>query len=323
MGATTNILEVLKAGWPVRRRKARFFARARAHSPLRSPLVKLPFLRRPLFAGEGESLGRIGNLEVRLARTPTEVRMAQALRYQVFYREMAAVPSARTRLTRRDEDRFDAFCDHLLVLDHDCPVKTLTGGTRPAVVGTYRLLRQQVAERNGGFYTAAEFDIAPVLAAHKGLNFLELGRSCVLKPYRTKRTVELLWHGIWAYVRRHGIDVMIGCASLEGADAEAHKLALSFLHHNASASGEWAVKALPERFVSMNHMEKDVIDLKAAMNALPPLIKGYLRLGAGIGEGAVVDHQFGTTDVMIILPVSAISARYISHYGSEATRYAA
>jgi putative hemolysin len=161
------------------------------------------------------------------------------------------------------------------------------------------------------------------VARHSGLTFLELGRSCVLAPYRNKRTVELLWHGIWTYVLRHRIDVMLGCASLDGTDPEKLALPLSFLHHFAAAPEAWHTRALPGRRVDMNLMPKDAIDPKAALRSLPPLIKGYLRLGASIGDGAVVDHQFGTTDVLIVLPVSAINARYIEHFGADATRHAA
>ena len=176
----------------------------------------------------------------------------------------------------------------------------------PAVVATYRLLRQSVAERRGGFYSAGEFDIDALLARHRDLRFLELGRSCVLPAYRNKRTVELLWHGIWSYVLEHRVDVMIGCASLEGTDPDRLALPLSFLHHYARAPEIWRTAALPRRYVELNRMPKPAVRPKAALALLPPLIKGYLRLGAYVGDGAVVDRQFGTTDVLIILPVSAI-----------------
>lgn len=272
---------------------------------------------------ESYSLGRLGSLEVRLARTPADVRAAQQLRYQVFYEEMSALPDARTVLRRRDADAFDKICDHLLVLDHDDMQVRPFRKARPRVVGTYRLLRQDVAERHGGFYTAQEFDIAPLMARHAGLNFLELGRSCVLKPYRTKRTVELLWHGIWAYALRHDIDAMIGCASFEGVDPSRIALPLSYLHHHVPADVDWQVEALPGRGITMNRLPIEAVDMKAALSALPPLIKGYLRLGAMIGRGAVVDEQFGTIDVLVVLPVDRISERYVRYYGADASRYAA
>ncbi|MBI2713276.1 MAG: GNAT family N-acetyltransferase [Rhizobiales bacterium] len=259
-----------------------------------------------------QSLGRIGALEVRLAQTAAEVRQAQKLRYRVFYQEGSAIPNPGRLFARRDVDAYDAICDHLLVLDHGARVGH--HGNRPAVVGTYRLLRQPLAEDYGGFYTAGEFEIGELIARHADLQFLELGRSCVLAPYRNKRTVELLWHGIHAYVLQNRCDVMIGCASLDGTEPKQLALPLSFLHHYAGAPEAWRARALPSRYVEMNRMSKETIDPKAALRALPPLVKGYLRLGAYIGDGAVIDHEFGTTDVLIVLPVSAIKQRYLEHF---------
>jgi L-ornithine Nalpha-acyltransferase len=258
------------------------------------------------------TMGRIGTLEVRLAQTAAEVRQAQKVRYQVFYQEGPALPSPARLLVRRDIDHYDAICDHLLVIDH--AARACSALNRPTVVGTYRLLRQPLAEQYGGFYTAGEFDISGLVARHSRLQFLELGRSCVLSTYRNKRTVELLWLGIHAYFLQNQCDVMFGCASLDGTDPNRMALPLSFLHHYAGAPESWRARALPKRYVEMNRMSKEAIDPKAALRALPPLIKGYLRLGAYIGDGAVIDHEFGTTDVLIVLPVSAIKQRYFEHF---------
>lgn len=259
-----------------------------------------------------QSLGRLGSLEVRLAQTAAEVRQAQKLRYRVFYQEGTAIPNPGRLFARRDVDTYDAICDHLLVIDH--AARDRSPINRPAVVGTYRLLRQPLAEEHGGFYTAGEFAIGGLIARHSNLQFLELGRSCVLTPYRNKRTVELLWHGIHAYVQHHRIDVMIGCASLEGTDPHHLALPLSFLHHYARAPEAWRARALPSRYVEMNRLSKEAINPKDALRALPPLIKGYLRLGAYIGDGAVIDHEFGTTDVLIVLPFSEIKQKYLEHF---------
>jgi len=274
--------------------------------------LSLP-LRRP-----EKIYGKVGSLEVRLARKRREIKLAQRLRYQVFYEEMSAVPSLRAELRRRDEDPYDAVCDHLLVVDeagYD-DADAWGGLKRQKVVGTYRVLRQEVAERTLGFYTQSEYDIAPLVEARSPhYRFMELGRSCVQGPYRNKRTVELLWHGLWTYVREHKIDVMIGCASLPGTDPDAHAMALSFLHHNALAPPEWRCRAHDDLYVSMDRLPRDEVDMKAALKSLPPLIKGYLRLGAYVGDGAVIDRQFGTTDVLIILPVEKIDPRYFEHFG--------
>ena len=269
-------------------------------------------------------LGTRNNLCVRLARTEKEIIAAQKLRFSVFYEELRANPNLASAQSRRDADRFDAFCDHLIVV-RAVPTdgRGQYGVDDGEMVGTYRLLRQSVAEQNGGFYSQSEFDIAPLLAAKPELKFLELGRSCVLKQYRTKPVVELLWQGIWNYVRHHGLDVMLGCASLEGTDQNVHASTLNFLARNCAAPPEWRVRALPERYIEMKSDAGNLADAKAALKALPPLIKGYLRLGCYIGEGAVIDWQFNTTDVLIILPVSQINPRYFMHFGQpdEAVTY--
>lgn len=263
----------------------------------------------------GMTLGSRGDLTVRIAAGPEDVEAAQHLRYRVFYEELSAIPDAGARASRRDADAFDDICDHLLVVrsagaDGVDPIMVEDG----ELVGTYRLLRQSVAETHGGFYTQAEFDIAPMIARHPGLNVLELGRSCVLKPYRIKPVVELMWQGIWAYVRMNELGMMLGCASLEGTDPAEHALALSYLAHYHAPPFQWRVRALPSRYIEMKRLSKPEVDIKAAMRVLPPLIKGYLRLGCYIGEGAVIDEQFNTVDVLIILPVSVINTSYLSRF---------
>ena len=160
------------------------------------------------------------------ATTKKEIRKAQRLRYKVFYEEGGAKADRTASLIRRDICPYDAACDHLLVIDHAAVNRF--GKPKPKVVGTYRLLRQDGAEAHHGFYSAQEYEIAPLLARHGGKRFLELGRSCVLAPYRSKRTLELLWRGIWAYTKHHKIDALFGCASLEGTNALAHVASLKF-----------------------------------------------------------------------------------------------
>ncbi len=265
---------------------------------------------------EDPVLGRIGALEVRLSRNETEIAAAQAIRFQVFHQEMGA-RSAST-LEQRDADRFDAICDHLLVIDTSRP-----GAVRDRIVGTYRLLPQERAMAAGGFYSQDEFEMAPLIQRHPGRRFLELGRSCVLPAYRSRRTIELLWQGIWAYCRRLRIDVMTGCASFPGTVPAAHAEALSFLAHFCRAEGPWRTSARADRYVSMDLMPREAVNAKTALAAMPPLIKGYLRLGAKFGDGCVIDHEFRTTDVLVVLPVEAISERYIAYYGADAERFVA
>ncbi len=265
-------------------------------------------------SGLGPSLGRSGSLELRLATKKSEIRKAQKLRFHVFFEEGGATPDGATALVRRDICRFDKVCDHLLVIDH--AARNRFGKIKPRVVGAYRLLRQEVAQDNFGFYSAQDFDIGPLLAQHPKSRFLELGRSCVLADYRGKRTIEMLWRGIWTYVKHYRIDAMIGCASLEGIDPVKLAPQLSFLFHHAKADAQWRVRPLPNKFTSMDRMAANEVDVKRALASLPPLVKGYMRVGAKFGEGAVIDRQFGVTDVFVVMPINEIEGRYIEYFGS-------
>lgn len=251
-------------------------------------------------------LARLGSLEVRLAVNTAEIEAAQELRHKVFYQELGAISAGGQMI---DSDRFDAYCDHLVVLDSDLP-----GPDHRRVVGTYRLLRQEIAAQHGGFYSADEYEIDRLAARNRGKRFLELGRSCVLPAYRSKRTIEALWEAIWAYVQAHDIDVMAGCASFPGVDPLAHAQALSFLAQNCLANDNWAVRAQPHRYHPMNILPADRIDAKTAIRQMPPLIKGDLKLGASFGDGCVIDVQFDTIDVFVVMPISAIQQRYINYY---------
>jgi putative hemolysin len=254
-----------------------------------------------------------GALEVRLAETELEIEQAQRLRYSVFYEEMSAIPSPQMRETGRDFDKFDDVCDHLLVVDRDAHDED----GQPLVVGTYRLTRERDAAKVGGFYTSSEFDLSPMLRSlPRETKYLELGRSCILKSYRARPgTMQLLWKGLMAYVARFDIDMMFGCASLPGTDVAEMTLPLSYLHHFVPMPEHLRVKARPELFVDMNRMPKDAIDPREGIRSLPAILKGYVRAGCGIGDGAVVDRQFGTTDVFIYFPVSGLDARYKSRFG--------
>ena len=253
-----------------------------------------------------------GALEVRLAETDMEVEAAQRLRYRVFYEEMSAIPSPAMRDARRDFDHFDEVCDHLLVIDRG----VIDDEGQPVVVGTYRMMRDVDAARAGGFYTESEYDLSTMLAGMPpGTKLLELGRSCVLKEYRSRPgAMQLLWRGLMVYNIRFATDVMFGCASFAGTDPKAMALPLSYLYHFHLAPAEMRVRANPKLYVDMNLMPKEAIDPKEALRALPPLIKGYVRAGAWIGDGAVIDKQFGTTDLFIYFPVSKLDDRYRSRF---------
>jgi putative hemolysin len=243
---------------------------------------------------------------VRLAETNAEREAAQKLRYVVFYEEFGAKLSGEILKTKRDVDEFDEAADHMIVID-----ESLGNGSN-AIIGTYRLCDQVAAAQVGRFYTSDEYDITPLLEC--GANLLELGRSCVLKPYRTRPVLQKLWQGIADYVLENEIEILFGCGSFHGTEPEQHAEALSYLHHYHLAAPGLRPKSLDKHYVNMNIVKKSKLNQKQILMSLPPLIKGYLRVGAVIGDGAYVDHHFNTTDVCIVLQTHLITDRYRQHY---------
>ena len=253
----------------------------------------------------------LGQLVLRLARSDAEVVAAQRLRYRVFYDEMAAKPVGNMAAEQRDFDQFDSICDHLLVLDSEL------GSGPDAVVGTYRLLRRSVAEQNGEFYTAGEYDISKILAVPGEL--VELGRSCVDARYRSGATVQALLRGLSAYIDQYAIKIMFGCASLHGTDPAELATQLSCLHHHHLAPENLRPRALEQLYVEMNLVAKTDVDVRRGTASLPPLIKGYIRAGCRFGDGAVVDIQFNTTDVCVVLDVAAMNNKYRQRFSHDDT----
>jgi putative hemolysin len=248
------------------------------------------------------SFARSGNLSVRLARSNADLIAAQKLRYKIFYQEMSAQRSNEMRTAGRDFDQFDAICDHVLVIDE----------VRDQVVGTYRLLRG-AAIHPLGFYSATEFDLAPLLKDPDAvMKYLELGRSCIHMDYRSGASIQLMWRAIGAYLKHFELDVMFGCASLFGEELAQ---SLSYLHHCHSMDANARVSALPNLSIDMNRMPLVDIDKAKAQRSLPPLLRGYLKLGATIGQGAVRDEQFGTTDVFLILPLAQVPGHMRHRFG--------
>jgi putative hemolysin len=252
---------------------------------------------------------RAGNLAVRLAETAAEVDSALALRYRVFFEEMKAKPTPAAAAMQRDFDEFDPHCDHLLVLD-----ETLGVGPE-AVVGTYRMMRRGGAAQVGRFYSAAEYDLGPILAT--GGEILEMGRSCVDAHHRTRAVMQMMWRGVTAYVLAYKVDILFGCASLHGTDPRAMAVPLSYLYHHHLAPADIRPRALPERYVRMDMLPKEAAEQRKALRDLPPMIKGYLRLGGVVGDGAVVDHEFNTVDVFVMVRMATVTDKYIRHYTRE------
>lgn len=255
---------------------------------------------------------KFNSLEVRLAKTEQDVDAAQALRYKVFYDEMGAKPTTRCQVLKRDIDPYDDVCDHLLVIDLD-----KSTDDRPEVVGTYRLLRGNIAEATTGFYSENEFNVDNFIYAPDEV--LELGRSCIDSDYRRRGAMQLLWRGISEYIDIYNIKLMFGCGSIHGTDIEEAKKVLSYLYHHHLAPKSLRPVALDKKYVAMDLTGKDTLDVKQVLSELPPLLKGYLRVGGYIGEGAVIDHQFNTIDVCIVVETENLSKKYRSHYQRDNT----
>jgi L-ornithine Nalpha-acyltransferase len=250
----------------------------------------------------------LSRYRLKLAETDAERAAAQRLRYRVFVEEMGARASPAEHAARREWDCFDTAFDHLILTDLDRGV----ADPLDRVVGVYRLMRDAAARQRGGFYSASEYDLGPLLSA--GRRTLELGRSCVAAEHRGGAAMHLLWSGLSEYVLARGIEVLFGVASLPGTDPAPFAEALAFLHHQHLAPPDLRARARPEGFVDMDLMPAGAIDAPRALRRIPPLIKAYLRLGGFVGEGAFVDRDFNTIDVFVVMDTARMTERYRGHY---------
>ncbi len=249
----------------------------------------------------------IPDFDLRLAETEADLRAGQRLRYEVFIEELGGTGALVDHDARLERDRFDAFCDHLLLFDRARP-------DAPAVAA-YRLMRDDMMRRVGRFYSEDEYDLSVLKSS--GRRLLELGRSCVHPEYRGGAALFHLWRGLLAYVERHRLEVMFGVASFHGTDVGAHAAPLSLLHHRHLAPPELRIRARPEHFQAMDLRPEAGIDRVAAMRAVPGLLKAYLRLGGFVGEGAFIDVPFNTVDVGVVVDITRIPKRVLAVYAAE------
>ena len=247
------------------------------------------------------------HLSVRLARDGVDLEAAQRLRYEVFVEELGADGPLVDHQRRLERDAFDAGCEHLVLVD-----RRRDPGRREHVVGVYRLGRGAA----GRYCSEGEFDLGPL--RRSGRRLLELGRSCVHRDYRGGTAMVHLWGGVADYVRCHAIEVLFGTASFHGTDPRPLSHPLSLLHHCHLAPPPLRPRALPEAFVGMDRLPPHRIDRRAAMRAIPALIKGYLRLGGFVGEGAFVDRAFNTVDVCLVVDTTLVGGRTRALYAGEA-----
>lgn len=235
------------------------------------------------------------SLSVAWARHGDEVREAQRLRYKVFVEEMGA--QIKTPEPGLDIDLFDAYCDHLLVRDGD-----------GRLIGTYRALPPHQAKRVGTLYTETEFDLTRLY--HLKPRLLEIGRSCVHRDYRSGAVIMALWGGIATYMQRHGLDALIGCASMS-MRCGGHTAASLWAQLQKSHLAAIEDRVHPRLALPVQHLRQDL-----AVEP-PPLLKGYLRVGAKVCGAPAWDPDFGVADFALLLRLSQVNRRYARHFLGE------
>lgn len=232
---------------------------------------------------------------VKIAETDAEIRAAQALRYDVFVRELGGGGPMVDHEAGLEIDRFDPFFDHMIAIDD------ATG----AVIGVYRLMCEAQAAKAGQFYSEDEYDLGPLRRG--GRRLLELGRSCLHRDYRGGTAMFHLWSGLAAYVAEHEIDILFGVASFHGTDPQALAQPLTLLHRRHLAPPDLRVRA--REYQEMDLVPAGKLDRRKAMLDVPALIKAYLRLGGYVGDGAFIDHAFNTIDVCLVLDTARMNDR--------------
>jgi L-ornithine Nalpha-acyltransferase len=239
----------------------------------------------------------ISDLHVHLAENQLEVEKAYSLRYNIFNLELGeGLPSSRETL--KDKDEYDFFCDHLVVTD---------SSENNMVVGTYRILRKEIAKKTIGFYSENEFDLFNIYNLEYEL--AEVGRSCVHPDYRDGSVITLLWKGLANYMIYYNIRYYMGCGSIHSIDkVNAFNVYEYFKKKNAIS--EIYVPPLEKSKIIDDSFNS--IDLETY--SIPPLIKGYLRLGAKICGEPALDLEFGTTDFFILLDQEKITSKYSSKF---------
>lgn len=241
---------------------------------------------------------------VRIAETAEDLRAAQALRYEVFVRELGGGGEGVDHTLGLESDGFDAHAAHLLLRDE----------SRGEVVGVYRLMTEDHARAAGQFYSENEYDLSPLLQS--GRKLLELGRSCLHHDYRGGLAMYHLWNAVAAYVAEQEIEILFGVASFHGTDVDELAEPLSHLHASHLAPPELRVRS--RVFQRMDLVPPERIDRKRAVVATPALIKAYLRLGGFVGDGAFVDHAFNTTDICLILDTARMNEKQRRIYAGGA-----
>ena len=243
------------------------------------------------------------NFTIKIAESNFEIKKAQSLRYEIFFKEKKIKKKSFKFLLQRDYDFYDKISDHLIIIDNNREI-------RDNVIGTYRLLRGNCAKLYRGFYTEQEFDISNLKKNFSSKDILELGRSCVHPQYRSGIILKLLWQGISNYIKMYKIKILMGCASFHGTNPSKFKDEFSLLYKSYRLPEDYDVKSLQSNEISFNKN----INHSTILNKLPPLIKGYLKAGGMVSENFFIDKEFETIDYCVIMLTEKIVSRYSNKF---------
>ena len=252
---------------------------------------------------------KVRDFEVRLTRNKEERKMVRQLRYQVFVEEEGAGTTEEQRALGEEYDAYDRYAEYMAVFHNG------------RVVGTYRIIDRNAAEKMGGFYTENEYNISKI-KKYDG-NIVEMSRACVAKEYRENALVmRLLWAGLGEMIMRRKIEILFGVASFVGVKPVKSAQAISYLYYNHLTPLRLRATVLSEKFADgvnpkmsrMNILPRDFVDEADAKAEMTPLIKGYLRLGATFGRGVFIDKPFNSYDVFVMIETRKMNATYQKHF---------
>lgn len=252
---------------------------------------------------------KVRDFEVRLTRNKEERKQVRQLRYQVFCIEEGAGATEEQRALGEEYDAYDRFAEYMAVFHQG------------RVVGTYRIIDRNAAEKMGGFYTETEFNLSKI-KKYPG-NIAEMSRACVDPAYRENALVmRLLWAGLGEMIVRRKIGIVFGVASFVGTKPARSAQAISYLYYNHLTPLRLRATVLPENFADgvnpklsrMNILPREFVDEADAKAQMTPLIKGYLRLGATFGRGVFIDAPFNSYDVFVMIETRKMNATYQKHF---------
>jgi len=252
---------------------------------------------------------KVREFEVRMTRTKEERKQVRQLRYAVFVEEEGASATEEQKNLREEYDSYDRFAEYLAVFHNG------------KVVGTYRIINRDAAEKMGGFYTESEFNISKI--KNSGANIAEMSRACVAPEYRENALVmRLLWVGLGEYIVRHKIGIVFGVASWTGANPAMSAQAISYLYYNhlsplrlrATVEPTKLAAGVNPKLTRMNILPEVFVDKTEAMRQMTPLVKGYLRINATFGRGVFIDKPFNSYDVFVMLRTKDMDSVYKKHF---------